>query len=162
MKSLRFVVLTIILVLFEVVALDYLKFFSIKPDLLLAIVLIWAVFLRSTDAFKLGILAGFLKDLFSENILGINTLLFPFWVVVTLKLSKRIALDNRLIQMILVFIVSILTNIIYRLVIIFMGTYIPWVISLRIIILSSLYTAFLLPILLKITYPLIPIRKRMV
>ncbi|MCM8801623.1 MAG: rod shape-determining protein MreD [Candidatus Omnitrophica bacterium] len=160
MKKPRFVVLIIILVLFEAVALDYLKLFSTKPDLLLAMVLIWAIFLRPTDAFKLGVLAGFLKDLFSENIFGINTLLFPCWVWVSLQLSKRIAVDNHFIRMLLLFILSILTNIVYRLVMLSMGIYIPWVISLRIIILSSFYTACLLPILLKITYPLISIRKR--
>jgi rod shape-determining protein MreD len=154
-KKYIFLLIIIGLAMFQVTILDYFKIFSVKPDLLLISAVICALFFKFRLALLLGVFAGILKDIFGGYNFGVNTLLFTLWTFLVIKLSKKISLDNNFIRMLLIFIIAIFENIIHRLIMLSSGGSIPPGIFLRIAILSSFYTACLLPLMLRIIRPVL-------
>ncbi|MEI6631983.1 MAG: rod shape-determining protein MreD, partial [bacterium] len=68
-----------LLALLQATVLDYLKFFWVKPDLLLAVVVIASLSFRMRWAILSAFLAGFLKDVMGVYPFGINTIFFPLY-----------------------------------------------------------------------------------
>lgn len=134
----------------QVTLLDSFKIFGVKPDLLLIIVIFAGLFFNLKWAFALGIFAGILKDSLSASSFGINTLLFPLWIFLIIKLSKKIPLDNNLICVMLVFVIGIFHNTITRIIFFALGNSLaPLGIFLRMAFLEILYTAAILPLMFK-------------
>ena len=140
----------IILGLLQVTVLDYFKVFGIKPDLLLASVVLASLYLELKWVLGLGIFAGSLKDIFSANPLGLNTLLFPLWIFLIINLSRKISIDKDFIRAILIFIIVFFNNIIARIILLLLGKFIPWGVFLRIAFLESFYTAFVSPLVFRV------------
>ncbi|MCX5703483.1 MAG: rod shape-determining protein MreD, partial [Candidatus Omnitrophica bacterium] len=140
-KKLCFILIIIISGILQVTILDYFKIFTVKPDLLLISMVLASLAFEFRWAFALSIFAGFFKDAFSVTSFGINTLLFGLWSFLTLRLSKEITIDNDIIRVILVFIVTLIHNTFVGLVFIYSGNHIPSGIFLRIVSLSAIYTA---------------------
>ncbi len=67
-----------------------------------------------------------------------------------MKLSKKISLDNNYIRMALIFIIANLNEAIVILISFFLGNFIYWGAFLRTAFIGSLYTAFVLPLVLRI------------
>jgi rod shape-determining protein MreD len=156
MKNWFFLGLIIVSGLIQATILYAIDIFGVKPDLLLIDVVCASIFLRVYKwAIPLSIFAGILKDVLSMNPFGINTLLFSLTSVLVIKLSKEISLDNNLIKMALMFLIVFINDIIARLIFIFLGSFISWGIFLRTTIMGSLYTALVLPLVLKVSKPLL-------
>ncbi len=140
-RKLSFFLFIIALGLLQTAVFDYFKFFGIKPDLLLISAVIASLYFELRWAFCFGITAGIFKDIFSVKPIGVNSLLFPVWIFLVIKLSKEISLDNIFIRVALIFIVVAVNNMIARLILLFFGDFMPVGIFLRITFLESLYTA---------------------
>ncbi|MFH1640793.1 MAG: rod shape-determining protein MreD [Candidatus Omnitrophota bacterium] len=149
MKKWLIVLIIIILALLEVTLLDYIRVFGTKPDLLIISVFVLSFYAGFKWALPLAILAGALKDAFGSYPFGLNTLLFSVWSILLIKLSKKVSIDSDLIRAILVFIILVFNNIIARMILLFSGNSIPLGIFLRVTFLESLYTASVLPLVLK-------------
>lgn len=142
----------ILLGIFEVAILDYFKLFGVKPNLLLIMVVISGLFFNLKQVLFFSIFAGIFKDASGINSFGINTLMFTMWGFLTVKLSKRISIDNSFIFALFIFIIAIFNNVITRLISIFLNELVsPIGISLRIIFLGSLYTAIISSFLFRAT-----------
>lgn len=102
-------------------------------------------------AFILSAFAGVFKDVFATNIFGINTLLFPLWSFLIVRLNKEITIEHNFIRMALVFIISLLHNTVTGLALIYLGNPIPPGLFLRIVSLQPIYTALVLPLIFKIS-----------
>ncbi len=96
-----------------------------------------------------AILAGCFKDLLGINTFGINTFLFPLWVILLSELSKKISLEYNLVRIAIVFLITILNGIASRLILLSLGKFIPLGIFLRIILLQSVYTTAVSALLFK-------------
>ena len=155
MKKLIFISVIIILVLLEATVLNYVNIFNVKPDLLLISVIIASLFFAPGWAISLSIFAGILKDIFSVNAFGMNTILFFLWSFLIIKLSRKIIFDSNYIRLALIFIIAILNSIISRLIFLFSGNFISWGIFLRITSVESLYTALIFLLVLKFTHTLL-------
>ncbi len=154
MKKLIFISVIIIFVLLEATVLNCVNVFNVKPDLLLACVIIASLFLEPAWAIFLSIFAGILKDIFSVNAFGMNTIFFFLWSLLIVRLSRKITFESNYIRLALVFIIVMLNNIVIRLVFLFLGNFISWGIFLRITFIESLYTALIFPLVLKFTHTL--------
>lgn len=141
MKKGAALLIIIILAILQVTVFNYFRVFSVKPDLLLIIVVLAGLSFGLREALFFSILAGILKDIFSINAFGINTLLFPLWSFLTIKLSREVSLENNFIRAVLVFIMVVLNDIAARLINLTLGNFIPMGIFLRVTFLESLYTA---------------------
>jgi rod shape-determining protein MreD len=151
-KNIFFLFVIVILGILQVTLLDYFRVFGIRPDLLLICVVVASLVFEFKWAFILSIFAGIFKDACGVSTFGINTLLFPIWCLLIARLNREITLDNNLIHMGLVFIVTILHNIVSGMISVYSGNVIPLGIFLRIVIIESIYTALVLPLIFKIVY----------
>lgn len=155
MRKWFFLLLIVILGLLQVTLLDYFKIFGVKPDLLLIGVVMVSLFSFDLKwALFLSAFCGILKDVMAINPFGINTLLFPLWSFLIMRLSKKISIENNFICAVLVFIIGVSCNIITRLIFLFLGNFISMNVFLRITFLESLYTAFILPLFFRVIRPL--------
>jgi rod shape-determining protein MreD len=144
----------IILAILQVTIFNYFRVFSVKPDLLLIIVVLAALSFQFWGVLFLSISAGVLKDIFSINAFGINTLLFSLWGFLTIKLSREVSIENNLIRAVLVFIIVILNDIAARLINLTLGNFIPMGTFLRVTFLESLYTALVSLLVFRFMRPL--------
>lgn len=151
MRNWIFITIIIAFGLLQASILNCVTIFNVKPDLLLISAVTASLFFESRWAIFCSIFAGMLKDVFSVNAFGINVLLFFAWSFLVIKLSRKITIDNNYVRFALILTIVILNNIIVRLIFLFSDNFIPWGIFLRIIFIESLYTAFILPLIFKLT-----------
>ncbi|MCX5702439.1 MAG: rod shape-determining protein MreD [Candidatus Omnitrophica bacterium] len=149
MKKWIIFLVIIILALLQVTFLDYFKVFGARPDLLLISVVIVSFHLGFRRALSSSILAGSLKDIFSANTFGLNILLFPIWSLLLIKLSKKVSIDSDSVRATLIFFIAVFNNIIARMILLFLGNFIPFGVFLRVTLFESLYTACIFPIMSK-------------
>jgi rod shape-determining protein MreD len=148
MRNWIFFIIIVALGLLQVTILNYFKIFGAGPDLLLISVVLASLNFEFKWAFVLSVFPGIFKDVFAANTFGINTLLFPLWSILIVRLNKEIALDYNPICMVLTFMVSIFHNTITGLILAYSGSFIPVGVFLRIVFLQSTYTALVLPLVL--------------
>lgn len=152
MKKIIFFIFILALVLFQVTLLDYFRVFGVKPNLFLISIVIIALIFDLKWALILGISVGILKDSLGASSFGIDTLLFPLWIFLIVKLSREISLDNNPIRMLLIFVIVIFHSVLVKLIsFAFDKSYITPGIFLRITFLESLYTTAVLPLVFKVT-----------
>lgn len=155
MKNLIFIAAIAIFALLQATVLNYVNIFNVKPDLLLISVIIASLFFEPVWAIFLSLFAGILKDIFSVNAFGLNSLLFFLWSFLIIKLSRKIIFDSNYIRLALIFVVAILNNIIVRLTFLFLGNFISLGLFLRVTFIESLYTALIFPLALKFAHTLL-------
>ena len=128
----------------------FLSFFNCKPDLLLIFALAAVFYLDFKIALVFSILAGLTKDAFLPTPLALNTILFSMWSYLVYRLSRQISTDNDVVRLVLVLTVALLNNIIIGLQILNSGNIIPVGIFLRNLIVLSVYTSALSPLVFKL------------
>ena len=154
MKKLIFLLIIIISGILQVTLLNNIRIFYVKPDLLLICVVLASLFFDFKWAFAFSIFAGIFKDSFIASPFGINTILFPVWCILIVELAKKISIDFDLIQLGLLFIISLLHNIVQGTTLIYLGNFIPFGIFLRNVSVSAIYTTLLSPLVFEITNPI--------
>ena len=149
-KKLIIAFILILLVILQSTALDYLKIFNVKPDLVLAALIILGLSLDLKWVMVFSYLAGFLKDMLGSLPFGLNTLAFPLLGFLVFKLSKKIAIETKYMKAATVFMAVILENLIAFVCFIFTGLDISLGIFSRFTIVSSIYTVLILILIFKI------------
>lgn len=155
MKKIYFFLIIAGFCLLQATFMDYFRFFNLKPDLLLICAVIAALYFKPSWAIAFCFLAGLLKDTFSASPFGINTLLFCLSGLIILRLSKEISVEDNLTRMGLLLIVALFNNIITAIILYSCGLGLPLGIFLRITVFGSLYTAMLLPLILRLIKPVV-------
>lgn len=145
-----FLVTALILVVFQLTSLSYFRLFGVSPDLFLICVFIASLFFELRWSIIFSVLLGIFKDSFSPDTFGLNIILFSLWSFLIVKVSRKITIEDNITRALLLFIVALLQNIISGLLLFYSGGNVPTGIFLRIILLGSLYTALILPLILKI------------
>lgn len=140
-KKLYPLLIIVILGILQVTILDYFKIFTVKPDLLLISMALNNLNLGFRPAFALSLFAGLFKDVFGVSPFGINTILFGLWSFLIARLSREITIDNNITRVALIFIVTVMHNVLTRIILIYLGRSIPLGIFLRIVCVESIYTA---------------------
>ena len=161
LNNLFFLLSVILLGILQGTALNSFRFFWVRPDLLLASVVIASLSLRMRWALAVAFLAGFLKDALGVYLFGINTLLFPVWAILIIKLKREISIENNyLIPLCIVLIISILNNLVIRLTFFSLGGLsLPAGIFIRTVIIESAYTALVFPLLSRAAKPVLAYKK---
>jgi rod shape-determining protein MreD len=150
MKKWLFILGLVILALLQLTWPVFLSFFNCKPDLLLIFTLAAVFYLDFKIALVLSILAGLTKDIFLPLPFALNTILFSIWSYAIYRLLRQISVDNEYVRLVLILIVAFLNNIIIGLQILNSGNIIPAGIFLRNLIVASLYTCALSPLVFKL------------
>jgi rod shape-determining protein MreD len=159
MKIKLFLILIVLFALAQATLMGYLKVFGVMPDILLAVVFIAATSFSQKQALFLSVCAGMIKDILSVYPVGINTFIFPLWCFIIILLSRRISLEQRLFSGLSVGVITFCNGIITHFIFFFDGNGISLLVLLRIAVIESLYTAMILPAVLKAAGPVLRIHK---
>jgi len=132
--------------LIQLLLLDYIKIAGAKPDLLILLVVFFAIFFGPGTGAEAGFVAGLFKDTYSLDIFGANIVLLSLTGIIAGILSPKLFKESRLTQGLLVFAFSILYMVIHYFIssLVLKITYVTLSEYLYGLILpSSLYTATL-------------------
>jgi rod shape-determining protein MreD len=139
--------------------LNYFRLFNIKPDLLLACVILAAFYFELRQALFLSVFSGLLKDVCGIGPGYLNTVLFVLLCYSIARLSRKISLEHKVFFTVGVFLIVFIYATTVRVVLLFFGEYIPWLIFLRIAFIESFYTALVFPLLCKLLMPVLLIKE---
>jgi len=128
-----------------------LKIFNANPDFLLIFSVSLVFYFNFKIALVSGILAGLLKDAFLPSALAINTASFAVWSYFTFRLSSQISTENDYVRLVIILIIALLNNAVAGIQILSSGSFIPVGIFLRNLIIPSVYTMALSPLVFKLT-----------
>lgn len=157
MKKWIFFILVLAAVLLEATIFNYFKLFYAKPALVFACAVLATFYFDTGFIVLLAVFAGILQDAFGAAAYGINTLLYPLLVLLIIKLTSKISLDNNYLRAGLLVVILIINDISARLILVSLGRPVPALgIFLRITFFQLLYTAAAFPLLFRIVRPLIP------
>lgn len=151
MKKLFFLLIIIILATLGLNWPNFLSFFYCKPDLLLIFMVALVFYTDFKTALIFGILAGLVKDVFLSQTPAINTICFSIWSYSVYRLSRQISTEEDYVRLAVVLVVALLNNLIIGLQSVATGNIIPPGIFLRNLIIVSVYTTALSPLLFKLT-----------
>ncbi len=128
----------------------FLSFFNCKPDFLLILIVALVFYLDFKAVLVFAVLTGLTKDLFLTQPFAINTILFSIWSYLIYLLRRQISTENDYVQVAIVLIASLLNNIVSGLQIVGIGAVVPAGIFLRNLVIPSVYTALLSPLVFKL------------
>ncbi|MFA5093412.1 MAG: rod shape-determining protein MreD [Candidatus Omnitrophota bacterium] len=151
MKKWPIIFLAIILATAQLSWPGWLTFFRCKPDLLLALTVILVFYLDFKTALVFALFCGLLKDVFLPANVPVNTILFVLWSYLIHKLTTQISTENEYVRLGIVLIIALLNSLVIGLVRLNSGDIISLVIFLRNLIIPTIYTAALFPLIFKLT-----------
>ncbi len=128
-----------------------LNFFYCKPDLLLIFMVALVFYADFRTALIFGILAGLAKDIFLPWVLPINTICFSIWSYLVYRLGRQISTEEIYVRLVIVLVVGLLNNFIIGIQSVSTGNIMPPGIFLRNLIMVSVYTSLLSPLIFKLT-----------
>lgn len=128
----------------------FLTLFNCKPDLLLILTAAVVFYFDFKTVIVFAVIAGLTKDAFLPQSFALNTILFSIWGCLIYLLSRQISVEVGYVRSAVVLIAALLTNIITGLQALNSGLIIPPGIFLRSIIVSSIYTAVLSPLVFRL------------
>ena len=151
MKKLFFLLAIVILATIELNWPSFLIFFYCKPDLLLIFMVALVFYTDFKTALIFGVLAGLAKDVFLPWGMAINTICFGIWSYAVYRLSRQVSSEEVYVRLAIVLAVVLLNNFIIGLQSVAAGNIIPPGIFLRNLIIVSIYTSALSPLIFKLT-----------
>jgi len=87
----------------QLLFIDQIKIGPVKPDLLIVLVIFFAIFFGPAVGTEAGFVSGLLKDIYSLDIFGVNIVLLALTGLVTGLLSPKLFRDSKPTQYSLVF-----------------------------------------------------------
>ena len=99
--------------LIQLLSLDHIKIVSVKPDLLVLLVVFFAIFFGPGAGAEAGFVAGLFKDTYSLDIFGVNIVLLSLTGLIAGMLSPKLFRESKLTQLLLVFASSALCMVIH-------------------------------------------------
>ncbi len=161
MKECKFLLVIVAAFIVQVSVIDYFRIFRVAPDLLLICVILVSLYTQRRSALMLSFLCGVLKDCLGVNPLGFYTVLFPLIGSVTVRLSRKLTIDNGIFGAFFTLIAAFLSDLCVRVALGFLGVSVRWGIMMRIFAVSSLYTAVFFLLSCRLLKPLLyPVSKQ--
>lgn len=151
MRNLFFLLTIIILATLGLNWPIFLSFFYCKPDLLLIFMVALVFYTDFKTALIFGILAGLAKDVFLPWRLPVNTICFGIWSYLIYRLGRQISTEENYVRLAVVLAAGLLNNFIVGLQSVSAGNIIPPGIFLRNLIIVSVYSSLLSPLIFKLT-----------
>ncbi len=151
MKNLFFLLTIIILATLGLHWPIFLNFFYCKPDLLLIFMVALVFYTDFRTALIFGILAGLAKDVFLPGTSAVNTICFSIWSYLIYRLGRQISTEEHYVRLAIVLVVALLNNFIMGIQILAIGNIMLPGIFLRNLIIVSVYSTLLSPLIFKLT-----------
>ena len=113
MKRFPLYIILIAAFLIQLLFLDHIKIEGAKPDLLVLLVVFFAIFFGPGIGAEAGFVSGLFKDTYSLDIFGVNSVLLSLTGLIAGMLSPKLFKESKLTQGLLVFASSVLYMIIH-------------------------------------------------
>lgn len=94
-------------VILEVTVLNRIEIFGAKPDILLLLTIFTGLFFGANKGFEAGMVSGFLYDIFTIDIFGINTLVYSLTGLLAGFLNTKFFKESRVMLLFLAFFTSL-------------------------------------------------------
>ena len=140
--------------LLQLTLINNFRVLGVKPDLILLSVIVASFFFELKWVLVFALFAGIFKDTFCTSLQGVNTLLFPVFGFIIVEFLRRVTMDDIYLKSCLAFVVIFLYNLILGLALIYSGQALSLGISLRVLVLESLYSSIVLLLIFKILTPI--------
>ncbi len=128
----------------------WLNFFYCKPDLLLIFMVALVFYTNFKLALIFGILAGLVKDLFLPGTWAINMICFGISSCAVYLLSRQMSMEENYLRLAVVLAVGLLNNFVFGMLSLATGNFILPGIFLRNLILISVYSTAVAPLIFKL------------
>ncbi|MDP4180790.1 MAG: rod shape-determining protein MreD [Bacillota bacterium] len=121
MRSKIFVLISsvLLIILLQTTLLEYIKFNSIKPNLLLVFIVSVALLRGNIEGAVTGFFAGLMQDIVSGKVIGFYALLGMYLGIAIGSVNKRLYRDNFFVALVFSFVASI----VYESVVYFFGVF---------------------------------------
>ncbi|MFC1658085.1 rod shape-determining protein MreD [Candidatus Omnitrophota bacterium] len=122
---------------------NYFRILNVKPDVILAALIMLIPFFSSGWSFALAFISGVFRDIFSLLPFGFNVFLCILWVILARQVFRRLSFENKLIRNCLLCLVVVLNNLILQSLFFILDKPLSLGIFLRILVLESIFTLVL-------------------
>jgi len=150
MKKRSLYLVIVLLALFQATLLNYFRIFNVKPDLLLICAVFAGLVFELKQALLFSLVLGFLKDALAAQVFAAHIFYFPFLAAVTHFLAKKVPIETTLVRSVLIFLAVILIDLLKKFFQFSTENYFTLGVYLKVIILESLYTALVSPLIFKV------------
>lgn len=148
MKRYKIVAFFVLFAIIQISALNYVRLFDVKPNILLVGVVLLALHKGSGAGLEAGVIAGLLYDLGSAGTFGVSTLSFMLCGYAVGLLGRKVYQENLVLCTLVVFIFSLANNLVYYFISSIFRDMPPFVPSIKHIILPySFYTTLISPVI---------------
>lgn len=121
-KILYLFLITITLFILDNTIVTFFKFKGVYPSILFAFIICYSIINGYEEAIILGVISGYLQDIFFPGVLGINMFANLVLCVLAARIGKSIFKEKILIPAMSTFLVSVLKSGIIYLLLIFIGS----------------------------------------
>ena len=139
--------------------LNYLRIFYVKPDIILASLVLFVPFFDLRQLLMFAFLGGIFCDIFSILPFGVNIIILILCIFLAYKLTRKLSVENQIIRYTLLLVIILLKNLVFGLTFFILDKPIPAVVFLRIAFLESLITLLLAPAMHKLFLCLLQTRQ---
>ena len=108
MKRFPLYIILIAAFLIQLLFLNHINVAGVKPDLMVLLVVFFAIFFGPGTGAETGFLSGLLKDIYSLDTFGVDSVLLSLVGLITGILSPKLFRESKLTQGLLVFVSSVL------------------------------------------------------
>ncbi len=120
--------------------LNYFRIINIKPDIMLATLVMFSFFYSLRCSLIFSLLIGIFRDVLGFLPFGFNTIICVLWVILAREIFQRLSIEDKLIRCITLFIIIVLNNLTLNCFMFIINKPIPTGILLKVIFLESLFT----------------------
>lgn len=142
-RQLQALSILFIVILLDLTLFNYFLIFNVKPDVILATLIIFSAFFSLKWLAGFALLGGIFRDSMSMLPLGFNTVICILWVILARRMSQKFTVENIFIRSALLCAIILLNNLSLRLVIFVLGGNVANNIFLKIAIMQSVLTLLL-------------------
>lgn len=148
MRLFVFLIMIVLAIMVQTTALQVVRIWGIIPDLVMILV-IFNGFLRGTrEGAFLGLTAGLLLDFAAGGYLGLNALTMLLAGYLAGIAESRLYKDNLVIVMGLVGLITVVSQLVYYLLLLYVGVFVqPGVVIFRTVLPTALYNILMVPLL---------------
>ena len=132
-----------IIVLLQSTLLNYFRIFNVKPDAILASLVIYVNFFNLGWSLFFAFLGGIFKDAFSVFSFGFNTITCILWIILARQVSRRLSFENNFIRSGLLCLIILLNNLTLQSIMLVLGRHIVMADLLKVAAIESIFTLIL-------------------
>lgn len=109
-KQIYALLVLFIIALLESTLLNHFRIFDVKPDIILAALVIFVPFFSLTWSVVFAVLGGMFRDIFSILPFGFNVVICVVWIILAKRISRQLSIESNFIRSAILGLIILLNN----------------------------------------------------